>query len=297
MVGAIFMTLLAGALPGAAEPQGCTAVALPLPGAAQTMVSGLRPGQTGCLAAGVHAGGITVRQADITLREVPGQDAVVVGQLVIADGADRVTVSGLELDGTNPLGRPSPLVNANQATFTGNDVHSAVDSCFVLGDPSWGVARKTRIAGNLIHDCGVDGTNKDHGVYVRQATDTLIEGNVIRDNPDRGVQLFPNADRTVVRDNLIEANGEGVMFSGDGSGASEDNLVERNIISSSQLRWDVEAFWTTKVGTGNLARGNCIYGGRRGTVQRPTVGFRARNNALTKSRCTLRPPELDVKHG
>ena len=57
MVGAIYTAMLAGALSGAATPDGCTAVALPIPGAAQAMVSNLNPGQTGCLAAGVHAGG------------------------------------------------------------------------------------------------------------------------------------------------------------------------------------------------------------------------------------------------
>ena len=130
---------------------------------------------------------------------------------------------------------------------------------------------------------------------MRHATDTLIEDNVIRDNPDRGVQLFPNADRTVVRGNLIEANGEGVMFSGDGSGASEDNLVEGNIIKTSKLRWDVESFWTTKVGSGNLVTGNCIYGGRRGAVQHPNVGFKARRNT-GKRRCSVRAPVLDLPH-
>jgi putative cofactor-binding repeat protein len=294
LVGVTVLTCLLGfAAPAGAQLSPCTVVVPRLPGAAQAAVAA---GGTVCLR-GVYEGGLTIRRSDVTLRSAPGARAVLRGQLRIDDGADRVTVTGLELDGTNPDGRPSPLVNGDDATFTANDVHSDVDSCFVLGDPVWGVADRTRIAGNLIHDCGVANTNMDHGVYVRHAVGTVITGNVIRDNPDRGVQLFPNADRSVVRGNLITANGEGVIFSGDGAYASEGNLVERNIISASRLRHDVESWWTTRIGTGNQLRRNCVFGGRRGAIQSPAVGFRARANVLEQSSCRLRAPVLDLPHG
>jgi putative cofactor-binding repeat protein len=285
--------LIAAAPAGAAT---CTRIALPMPGAATTMVAALQPGQTGCLAGGVHAGDVAIRRPDVVLRAVPGEHATLRGQVYVAAGAPRVTVTGLVLDGTNPRRRPSPVVNADDATFTGNDVSNQHETCFVLGDPVWGVPSRTRIAGNLIHDCGVPNTNLDHGIYVRHAIGTVIEGNVIRNNPDRGVQLFPNADATIVRGNLITGNGEGVIFSGNGAEVSEDNLVERNIISRSRLRWDAESFWTTRAGTGNLLVRNCVYGGRRGAVQRPAIGFRAQRNVHDPDRCRIRAPRLDLPH-
>jgi parallel beta-helix repeat protein len=314
------LCLLAAAAPAAqaqlpaALPAPCTAVAPALPGAAQRMVAALPAGGTGCLAAGVHTGGVTLRRPDVALRPVPGQRATLRGQLHVAAGADRVTVTGLTLDGANPDAKPSPLVNADDALFSSNDVSNARESCFVLGDKVWGVAHRTRITGNLVHDCGVPGTNMDHGIYVRQAEDTVIEGNVVRDNPDRGVQLFPNADRTLVRGNLLVGNGEGVIFSGDGTDVSEDNVVERNIITASRLRWDVESHWVARrgAGAGNVARANCLFGGRRGALQRPAIGFTAVRNVLADPRlvrrgtayrlgagspCAVRPPVLTLPHG
>ena len=36
----------------------------------------------------------------------------------MADGADYVTVTGLDLDGANPASVPSPTVDANRVTFS-----------------------------------------------------------------------------------------------------------------------------------------------------------------------------------
>ena len=42
----------------------------------------------------------------------------------------------------------------------------------------------------------------------------MIRDNWIYDNADRGVQLYPDADGTVVTGNVIDGNGEGVIFGG-----------------------------------------------------------------------------------
>ena len=59
-------------------------------------------------------------------------------------------------------------------------------------------------------------TNKDHGIYVTNAKDTVIRDNWIYDNVDRGIQLYPDAQHTRITGNVIDGNGEGVVFSGDG---------------------------------------------------------------------------------
>ena len=63
--------------------------------------------------------------------------------------------------------------------FARNDVttnHTAI--CFIVGEPTYGHARRTLIEGNRIHNCGVmPAANHDHGIYVEEATDTVIRGN------------------------------------------------------------------------------------------------------------------------
>ena len=260
----------------------------------QRLVDRLQPGQAGCLADGLYDGAVTFRRGGtatqrITLRALNPKAATIRGQLRVNDGAHFVTVSDLRLDGTNADGRPSPLVNADDAHFLRNVVTSKVDSCFVLGDKVWGIADRTVIAANDIHHCGVDGTNQDHGIYVREARDTRIEGNVIRSNPDRGVQLFPNADRTLVEGNVIDANGVGVILSGDSDDTSDDNVVERNVITNSDLRHDVESYWYNGLrGRGNAVRDNCVWGGVRGAVQSPQAGFTATRNVIANPLYSVR---------
>jgi Right handed beta helix region len=286
--------LLGAAVPpaGAVVVPACTLYASPGQ-SVQQLVDRLGPGQTGCLAAGVYTGNVVIRKggtatARVTLRALTPRSATIRGQLRVDQTANFVTVSDLVLDGTNPEIKPSPLVNGDDARFLRNDVSSDVESCFVLGDKVWGVADRTLIANNHIHHCGVDGTNQDQGVYVRQARATRIENNVIRANPDRGVQLFPNADDTLVRGNVIDGNGSGVIFSGDSVDTADRNVVERNIIVRSDLRWNVESYWWNgNVGSGNAVRDNCVWGGIRGNIQSPQVGFTTARNIVADPRLTL----------
>jgi parallel beta-helix repeat protein len=262
---------------------------------AQALADRLAAGQTGCLAAGTYPDGMALRHggtstARLTVQSYPGQRAKIVGQVYVPDKSNFVTVRNLDLDGTNPLVKPSPMVNGDDAVFTGNNVHSSVESCFVLGDKVWGVAERTLISANHVHDCGVNGTNMDQGIYVRQAVGTRIIGNVIRNNPDRGVQLYPNADQSVVQGNVIDGNGEGVIFSGEGLDVSDDNLVSRNLITNSDLRYDVEYYWPSSgaVGTGNVVSENCVWGGVRGTIMQPALGYSLISNRIANPLYTVR---------
>src|SRR5205807_1338240 len=98
--------------------------------------------------------------------------------------------------------------------------------CFVVGNDTYGYAARTLIQSNRIHHCGVlPAANHDHGIYVSNATDTKVLDNVIYANADRGVQMYPDAKRTTVQRNVIDGNGQGVMFSGASDSASTDNLV------------------------------------------------------------------------
>jgi Right handed beta helix region len=238
---------------------------------AEKLAGSLGPGQTGCLRGGTYSGNMVITHggtsgAPISIQSYPGERAVVIGRVWVQSGADFVTVSDLDLVGLNPLNGPSPLIEANDVTLANNDItniHTA--DCVFIG--SWAhVVERVAITGNRIHNCGrIPITNRHQGISVWNAGDTKISRNVIFDNADRGIQLFPYAQRTQVDYNTIDGNGEGVLVSGTDTGASNDNIVERNVITNSTNRDNLESFWPEggPVGTGNVYRDNCVSGGVR----------------------------------
>jgi Right handed beta helix region len=263
----------------------------------QRLVNSLRPGQTGCVREGTYVAPVRIarggrRGARLTLTAYPGETATIVGHFEIVEGADYVTVTGLRLDGANPGRLPSPMVDANHATFSYDDVtndHTGI--CFGIGNPTWGWATDTLITHDRVHDCGqLPGDNRQHGFYIGAATGTTIEWSLIYSNAARGIQLYPDAQHTTIDHNIIDGNGEGIMISGEGGVASSYTNVFDNIVSDSTIRHDVESFWPegNPVGVGNLVHDNCVWRGREGTIDNHEGGFAARHNA------TLNPEFADA---
>ncbi|MFN8113683.1 MAG: right-handed parallel beta-helix repeat-containing protein [Solirubrobacterales bacterium] len=254
---------------------------------AQRLVDSLQPGQTGCLRAGTYDTDAEIKLSvpGITLTAYPGEQATLRGRLWVADGSTGSTVSGLNLDGRNDRDLPSPTINGDDVVLSGNDItnhHTSI--CLSIGSlDTYGRAQNTLVEDNRIHDCGVlPATNYDHGIYVAAADDTVIRGNWIYDNADRGVQLYPDAQRTLVTGNVIDGNGSGVIFSGGEGTASSDNVVEHNVITNSRVRDNVESYWGNgPVGNGNVVRENCIGGDGGGPPPEgspPMRGFEAYSN-------------------
>lgn len=238
---------------------------------AQKLVDSLSPGQAGCLRGGDYDG-VDVRHggrpgAPITLRSYPGERARVNGRFWVVNGAPFVVVEGLYLDGKNSTNHPSPTINAPDVTFRHNDVtndHTAI--CFVIGDSNgeWGRADRAMIQDNRIHDCGeMPARGFDHGIYVEASRGAHIEGNWLYDNSDYAVHLYPDADETVVRGNVMDGNGRGVTISGDGGSASDSNRVEGNVITNSRTRFNVESWWPqgNPVPQDNVVARNCLKAG------------------------------------
>jgi parallel beta-helix repeat protein len=258
----------------------------------RTFIAQLGRGETGCLRGGVHEAlaGATVEVPDVKLTSYPGETATLAGRLWIKQGADGAVVENLVLDGRNRESLPSPTVNANDVTVRGNDIsnsHTAI--CLVIGDDRFGEATGTIVEDNRIHDCGLlPPTNRHHGIYVSHALDTTIRDNVIEGNADRGVQLYPDARGTSVIGNVIEGNGEGVLFGGDSDEASSGNLVAGNVIVDSNRRFNVESHWQGPVGTENVVRGNCVWMTRPGFsgspphsgIEDPLDGVRSHGNLV-----------------
>lgn len=256
----------------------------------------------------------------ITLTTAPGDARATLRlRLQISTGSDYVTVSGLNLDGEdNTQKNPNPIVDGNFALITGNDITNHGTSADI--NPSTGVAYGNicvSVAGdddtiqyNTIHDCGnkadpdlVGGSrNHHHGIYVTGGARAQIVGNWIYDNAARGIQFYPDADGNTVTGNTIDGNAEGIVFSGDDKydsqgnviarWSSDNNLVARNVISNSELRYNVYGNWPDLVGTGNVARDNCVYpnpslagtkfeaNGGIATDQYDGQGFTAYNNKI-----------------
>ena len=307
-LGLAMACLAAAPAPALAAPTSCDKLAAPggseggngspeAPFAtAQQLADALAPGEVGCLRAGTYGGGLSVGHggspdAPIVLRSYPGEQATITGRVYIEQGSDYVTIADLELDGnyqadgSEPL--PSPTVNADDTTFEGDDVTNENTAiCFDLGNSSWGAAGSTVIVEDHIHNCGVlPATNQDHGIYVADATNTHIVDNLIDHNADRGIQLFPSSTGAVITGNVISENGEGIIFSGEDGVASDDNVVEHNLIVNSLVRHDIESWYPAgnPLGAGNVAQHNCV---SADGVETDGGGFTAQDNV------TVSPGEL-----
>ncbi len=262
-------------------------------------VNRLRPGQIGCLAPGDYAARrLVIRpegkaRARITLRSLDRRHPATIHGLVwLSDTANYWTFDGLNFDGRNASGLPSPLVNGDHSVWTRDDItnhqsgagRSGGGICFSLGENGrYGVAGDTIIEQSRIHDCGIS-DNANHGIYITAtAGTTIIRDNWIFRNGDRGIQLYPNAQHVVIARNVIDNNGSGVIFSGEGDMTSRDVIVVRNIISNSRNRWNVESWYPagTPPGTGNIVADNCFWASATATRYReaggiaPQVGFTA----------------------
>jgi parallel beta-helix repeat protein len=215
-----------------------------------------------------------------------------------------VTFSYLHLDGRNDDSLPSPTIDGDDVTFDHDDVtndhmgglHDGDGICFDLGDATgqYGIAHAARITHDRIHDCGTS-DNHNHGIYVAGSVGAVISDNWIYDNADRGVQLYPDAQGTVVENNVIEGNGEGVIFSGDATHASSNNVVIHNVILNSTIRHNVEYWWPGPVGTGNVVKDNCIYGGDEGNILRPAKGYSLLGNLIVRPQFEGDSPMSPIK--
>ena len=254
----------------------------------EKLAGSLSSGQTGCFRAGTFSGSISVRVPNVTLTSYPGERATLVGYFAVPPQGSGDTVKDLNIDGRPAVA--TPQISADNVTFSGNDVtnhNTAI--CFTVGGAGYR-PQSTVIENNNIHDCGrLPAQNGDHGIYIDDATGTIVRGNWIHNNADFGVHMYPNGDHSLITGNIIDSNGEGVIFAGAGGQTSDNNVVEHNIITNSQVRQNVESYWGSgPVGVGNVVTNNCIkgaadpyYATQNGSgILSPQVGFTASSNLI-----------------
>ena len=265
----------------------CDRVASPGAGAAQKLVDSLSAGQTGCLRAGTYpqselrfsrAGR---SGAPIRLTSYPGERARLAGFVYIPKGSDYVTVSDLDIDDASTA-QTTVQVMATDTVLERLDItNRSRNTCMSLGsNAGWGQAVRTIVRESRFHDCGEPAAgNQDHAIYFENVVDGQVVDNLFWNTSAWAIHLYPNARRTTVAHNVIDGNGRGVIFAGDTSKASSDNVVSQNLITNSTVEYNVQSYWGGPVGSGNLARNNCLYNGKAGNVASQS-GFTASVNTV-----------------
>lgn len=275
----------------AADAATCDEYASP-GGSAQRLVDSLSSGQVGCLRGGTYTdgdGSLMIRRSGVTLTSAPGASATLNARIYVPEGTNRVTVSNLTIRGTH--GKTNVLVRGDYTRWLYNDVtnghrDSRNSSCFLVGTNArtdQATAVGTEIRGNRIHDCGaLPRTNHNHGIYVGDSRQAKIVGNRIYGNADRGVQLYPDAQGTLVEGNTIDGNAQGIVF----DGSSSNNVVRANVISNPRVSYNVYSPGAAH-GSSNLVAGNCLWrNGGSGIDPDPQV-FSVRSNVVARPGSSL----------
>jgi Right handed beta helix region len=228
--------------------------------------SELDPGDVVLVRAGTYPGDVNIARsgsgdAPVTVKAFPGERPRLTGRLKVE--ADHVVVSGFVIEGrtpTNPTDVAVYVSKADDVRIVGNEVTRAGQSGIFVGDGS----TRTQIVSNWIHE---NGRNDflDHGIYVEHTEGTLIANNLIEANVGYGVQLYPNADESVVTQNTIVRNGRSGVIVGGEDTRSDGNTIVNNIVCFNGEQ-GIRTFWGGPVGLRNVASNNLVYGNPQGVV-------------------------------
>ena len=231
---------------------------------AEELARALHRGQTGCLGGGTYSFSVLqLTTPGVTLAPYQDEAVTLEGEINVLPAGEDSTIEGLKLDGAGGDSTIGPRIYADGVVLRDNEItneHTGICvhvTQYYNDPPPQGVV----IERNRIHDCGVlPATNHEHGIYIAHAVGTVIRGNWIYDNADRGIQQYPDTQGSTIAGNVIDSNGQGVNFGGDDSGqCSNNNLVQDNVIANSTLRWNVYSGAQGPDCTGNVVRDNCVY--------------------------------------
>jgi len=260
-------------------------------GTPERLLRSLRPGEMGCLRGGTYrpaaeslfhfdrGGG----KIPITLASYPGERARLLGNVQVSRLARGLVLARLEIEGTG--GANSLKIYAEDVVVEDSDLtnHGRGESCMILGSSSGeGQARRVIVRRNRFHDCGSSANeNKDHGIYAQNVVDSRIIGNVFWNSAAYAIQLYPNAEGTLVAHNVIDGDvlsiRGGILFGGDSSHVSTNNVVEHNVIAYTATAGFTSS-WASSVGKGNVARLNCLWALGGGEADLTDGGFTVHSN-------------------
>jgi hypothetical protein len=103
----------------------------------------------------------------------------------------------------------------------------------------------------------------------------------------------------VIEHNIIDANGEGIIFSGDNGVASNNTTVRENLITNARIRFDVESWYPSgnPIGIGNFVEHNCVWAGAEGTITNEAEGAGAGAGFTATDNLTADPEFADPAAG
>jgi parallel beta-helix repeat protein len=233
------------------------------------LIAALSPGQTGCFRAGTygdHVAETQISKANITLMSYPGEKATLLGRIWIDGGGHGVTIKGLILNGYGTPANnllPSVTIHGTDVTIADNDISNrnpadpSVNAgiCVNVATYNGFTGDRAIVERNRIHDCGRINPrqNHDHGIYITDASNVIVRNNVIYDNADKGIHLWPSAQGAQIYNNTIDNNATGILF----GETSANNIVHDNIVTNAYERFNLEDYNGT--GIGNVARDNCLW--------------------------------------
>ena len=259
----------------------------------QHLAEMLNTGQTGCLRQGSYGptlnayvlrvphGGAS--DAPIEIRSYPGERAHLDGIIYFPPGSDHVSLKDLEIAGT---AGPSNTIQiaSNGAVIEDSDITNANGgrSCALVGQMAV-VAHSPIIRRNTFRNCGnFANGGLDHGIYAQRTLGGEIVDNVFYGHSAFAIQLYPGAAGMRVAHNVIDGTGAvhgGIVIGGEHGLVARDNIIERNVIAYS-TPYNVWSWWGgDEIGTGNVVRDNCLWGGARGQIG-SQVGFTATSNLV-----------------
>ena len=266
------------------------------------LAKSLAPGQTGCLPPGstfgkreaITAAG-TSGKGRITITTAPGgRRALLANGIETTEATRYLTLTNLDLTAANGSAPPNvsgtAILRGYSTALTGSlvgpgSLREEGRSCVVLDH-----ARAAVIDGNVLHDCnGASPGQYGAGVLAAVSAGARISDNVIYGNAGGdGIAFSPNAQFSVARRNLIVDNGGGIYFGGDTKTASRGNRVEQNVIAriANVVVHSGYASSGSPAGSGNLVRGNCIWGS--GTPMAAGGGFAMSGNRKVNPRVVRR---------
>ena len=255
------------------------------------LANSLRPGKTGCFRAGTYSfSQLNVKKPNITLAPYDSEAVTLGGEIKVLPGGHGTVIEEMTLNGHGGKNELGPRIYADGVVLRDNEItNQHTGTCVQVGPyRSQAAPRGVKIVGNRIHDCGrLPATNHEHGIYLAAARNATISRNWIYNNADRGIQLYPDGDGTRVTGNVVDSNGHGINFGGDGSTCSDNNTVSGNVIANSKIRWNAYSGSQGSGCSGNVLRRNCVFASNsedrynaNGGIETPSKSFSAKNNLI-----------------
>ena len=280
-------------------PGACTKTSVATSGL-QTFLNSLASGDIACLGAGSYSGNVSISTPNVTLRSAPGVRAQIRGYVWIRNTANGVKLADLDLDGTYSSTSYAVMVHGDDVTLSNMDIKNlksgyASAICVTAGygfetTPA-NIAYNLTVKTSRIHDCGND--SHEHALYLESTRNARIVDNYLYDNGGEGLQLYPDAQGSVIEYNVIDGNSldykANIMFAGEAAGgeyrydhASSNNTVRYNTITNAATRYNIDSYYpgAKALPTGNLVTSNCVWNAPYGNFgyDRGTGDYSQTNN-------------------